>query len=401
MVEEQKEVVVEELSIENKDVPKPSMLEAKIIRQVEYYFGNVNLWRDKFLKEKRLEDEGWVTIECLTTFNRLQTLSMDIEEIVKALEKSKTGLLEIHEDRIKIRRSLDKPLPDQDDPILRKTSKMKTLFIKGFPLTYTLDDVQDFILSQECQNIFIKMRLDNDKKFKGSIIVELSTLEEAKKLLKDEIKVDDQVLKVMTRDDYFKTKNENGGSKPSGEGKENDDKVADNTEDQEPKKTGCVLHFKGASEDTSREDLKEVFEKHDEEIEWIDFNRGETQGYIRFKNEGVAKTVLEAVKAANDDKIVVKEMELEVRTIEGIEEKNYWILAAEERKRPKFQGYRKKRESKGKEGWRKRRRPWENKNKGEADKKPEQADQKPENTHIKFDSETVGKKPKVETSVET
>ena len=29
-----------------------SLLEMKIIRQCEYYFGNVNLWRDKFLKEK-------------------------------------------------------------------------------------------------------------------------------------------------------------------------------------------------------------------------------------------------------------------------------------------------------------------------------------------------------------
>lgn len=403
MVEEQKDVIVAEIAPEIKEEDnglKPSMLEAKIIRQVEYYFGNVNLWRDKFLKEKRQEDDGWVTIECLTTFNRLQTLSMDFDEIVNALQKSKTGLLEIHESRTKVRRSLDKPLPDQDDPILRKTSKMKTLYIKGFPTTHTLDDIQDFILSHECQNIFIKMRLDNDKKFKGSIIVELATLDEAKKLLDGKIKVNDQVLTVMTREDYFKYKAEKGGGARPHQGKENDNK--EDLKDIKPKKYGCVLHFKGASESTSREDLKEIFGKHDEEIEWVDFSRGETQGYVRFVKENCAKTVLEAMQAANDGKVVVKEMELEVRLIEGIEEVNYWILAAEERKRPKFQGFKKKKFSKGAEGWRKRRRPWESKPKSDSlavkEENTDIKDEKPaENTHIKFEeSETVDKKSKVE-----
>jgi len=389
---------------DNKDDIKPSMLETKIIRQVEYYFGNINLWRDKFLKEKREEDDGWVTIECLTTFNRLQSLSMDFDVIVNALEKSKTGLLEIHPSRTKIRRSLDKPLPDQDDPILRKTSKMKTLYIKGFPQTYTLDDVQDFILSQECHNIFIKMRLDQDKKFKGSIIVELSTIEQAKKLLNNEIKLEDQVLKIMTREDYFRYKGDKGRSNSNRStdrgGKENDDEGAD----QEPKKLGCVLHFKGANEETSREDLKAVFGNHGEEVEWIDFSIGETQGYVRFKNADSAKKVIEAVKEANDGKIVIKETEIEARVIEGIEEKNYWILAMEERKRPKFNSFRgKKRFSKGQEGFRKRRRPWEHKEKTET------SEENPKNSHIKFEegnnkndsNETAEKKPKTETAVET
>ena len=155
-----------------------TLKEMKIIRQVEYYFGNVNLWRDKFLKEKVKEDDGWVTLECLITFNRLQSLSVDFDEIATALAKSKTGLLEIHEDKLKIRRSTSNPLPDPEDPVLRKASKMKTLYMKGFPKTHQLDDVQDFILSQGCQNIFIKMKLDEEKNFKGSVIVELATMEE-------------------------------------------------------------------------------------------------------------------------------------------------------------------------------------------------------------------------------
>merc|ERR1712142_353495 len=214
------------LDEENKDVP--TMLQMKIIRQVEYYFGNVNLWRDKFLKEKVKEDDGWVTLECLITFNRLQALTVDFEEIVTALEKSKTGLVEIHEDRLKIRRSTKNPLPDPDDPILRKASKMKTLYMKGFPTSYKLDDVQDYILSQGCQNIFVKMKRDEEKNFKGSIIVELATLEEAEKFLKQEMKCGETTLKVMRRDEYFIQKNEKRhGKKFTGQKRRGDNEADD------------------------------------------------------------------------------------------------------------------------------------------------------------------------------
>ena len=40
-----------------------SELESKIIRQVEYYFGDHNLGRDKFLQEEIKKDEGWISLE--------------------------------------------------------------------------------------------------------------------------------------------------------------------------------------------------------------------------------------------------------------------------------------------------------------------------------------------------
>jgi len=379
----------------------PSLLEMKIIRQVEYYFGNVNLSRDKFLKEKVKEDDGWVTLECLITFNRLQSLSMDFTEIITALEKSKTGILEIHSDKLKIRRSPSNPVPDPDDPIARKASKMKTLYVKGFPTTYTLDDVQDFILSQQCQNIFVKMKYDEDRKFKGSILVELSTFEEAEKFLKNEIKCQDTVLTVMKRDDYFNEKSEKryGNNNNKRRGSDDEEEGAGGKKPKEdggeeakvPPRLGSVLHFKGCSTETLREDFKELFGAH-EPIEWVDFDKGDTQGYIRFENEGGAQKALDAVKAANENKVVVKDVECETKVVEGIEEKNYWILANEEKKRARNNrnnrngrgggrgrgrggrggrgGYRGGRKG-GDEGWRKRKREWEygdkKKNGGEGD----------------------------------
>ena len=92
----------------------------------------------------------------------------------------------------------------------------------------------------------------------------------------------------------------------------------------------------------------------------------------------------------------------------GIEEKNYWILVNEEKKRAKnnrFGGGRGGRGGRGRgrgrgnrrggkgEEWRKRRRPWENDKKSE-----DSADTTTKNEHIKFEDgdSTTEKKAKVE-----
>lgn len=61
----------------------------KIIRQVEYYFGDFNLPRDKFLLEETKSDDGWVTMETMLKFKRLAELSKDEKVIVEALKQSK------------------------------------------------------------------------------------------------------------------------------------------------------------------------------------------------------------------------------------------------------------------------------------------------------------------------
>lgn len=61
----------------------------------QYYFGDANLVRDKFLKEEIKKDEGWVPLSVLLTFNRLKAMSEDSSVILKALSKSPNDLLEV------------------------------------------------------------------------------------------------------------------------------------------------------------------------------------------------------------------------------------------------------------------------------------------------------------------
>lgn len=65
----------------------------------QYYFGDANLSRDKFLKEEIQKDDGWVPVATLLTFNRLKALSNDSSVVVKALEKSTNDLLEVRKCR--------------------------------------------------------------------------------------------------------------------------------------------------------------------------------------------------------------------------------------------------------------------------------------------------------------
>ncbi|WOK94679.1 la-related protein 1C-like isoform X1 [Canna indica] len=49
-----------------------------LAKQIEYYFSPENLCRDGFLK-KHMDDQGWVRISVIATFNRVMLLTKDIE----------------------------------------------------------------------------------------------------------------------------------------------------------------------------------------------------------------------------------------------------------------------------------------------------------------------------------
>ena len=66
----------------NKDKMSNEQLQAKIVRQVEHYFGDYNLPRDKFLKETIQSDDGWVPMDVMMKFQRLSGLSTDSKVIL-------------------------------------------------------------------------------------------------------------------------------------------------------------------------------------------------------------------------------------------------------------------------------------------------------------------------------
>ncbi|XP_017114589.1 la-related protein 7 [Drosophila elegans] len=96
--------------------------------QMEFYFGDANLSKDRFLR-RYVEQDPYVPLEIFLTFNKIKTLTQDVQQIAKALSNSQ--LLELDETKLKVRRKTK--LPDQRDV------NDKTLYVEALPANASHD----------------------------------------------------------------------------------------------------------------------------------------------------------------------------------------------------------------------------------------------------------------------
>jgi len=109
----------------------PSSNADEILKQVEFYFSDANLPRDKFLWTLTQSDpkkEGWVSIKQIASFKRMQRFQ-PLESIVESLRKSKE-LLEVSEDGTSVRRKIPlvKPSSEEFEELNNRTVYAVTLF---------------------------------------------------------------------------------------------------------------------------------------------------------------------------------------------------------------------------------------------------------------------------------
>ncbi|XP_061698112.1 lupus La protein [Syngnathoides biaculeatus] len=303
-----------------------SPVELKVAQQIEYYFGDHNLLKDRFLKEQLQLDDGWVTLETMLKFNRLKSLTCDANVIISALQKSTRGLLEISEDKTKIRRSPEKPLPELNDEY-KDAVKHKSVYMKGFPLETSLDEIQEW-LNEKGNVENIQMRRNMERQFKGSVFVCFDTESSSKQFLeRSDIKsFKDNDLLVLSREDYHAKKaQERKQHKAETKAKVKQDKEQQQKHVEEKdmdqlleEHSGALLKFSGELEDVSREDFHDVFSGHGR-IKWVDFTRGAKEGTLLF--DGNAKEAFEKAKEANDGELKVKNNNVTWKLLEGEEEK--------------------------------------------------------------------------------
>lgn len=310
-------------------VSESDNLSDKIIRQVEYYFGDINLSKDKFMQEEITKDAGWVTIDTLCTFNRLKSLSTDHQVIIDALKQSTSNLLEVEEENKKIRRA--KPLPENLGEFETQL-KQNTVYVKGFPGNITLDELYGYFEQHgKVLQIFMR-RFPATRQFKGSVFATFETNEQMKEFLeKDEVKYEDSVLSTESQEDYFKRKEPEIQKVRDAKAKKEqakEDKIKQKQEAEEAflreqKILGAILHIKGIGESGTRENLKEIFDNY-ATVKFVDYNKGQTEAYLRFAKEDGAKEALAKATEAGNGEIKHKDSKLEVRVLEGEEEEDYW-----------------------------------------------------------------------------
>lgn len=349
MADETVEQTTPAVVMQTAEVIPDKELEGKIIDQIEYYFGDINLGRDRFLKEEVKKDDGWIPLETMLKFNRLEKLSKDAAVIAEALKKS--DLMEVSEDKTKIRRSPDRPLLN----LTKEELSARSVYAKGFPLDVTLDQVKEFFKKfGETDNIY--MRKDYRKHFKGSCFVIFRSDEGAKKFVETpDIKYNDAEMVHLFKDDYFKKKSADRKQKVEEKVKKSDElKQEKDKEEREKAKErityGAVLVVEGIAKDTKREDIKAFFQKFGS-VEWIDFERGDGKGRVRFSDKDEAKSALEKAKEENDGKVKIGEGEVECCVLEGDEELDHWagIYRAKRDRQASSNDWKKKRHGGGRD----------------------------------------------------
>jgi lupus La protein len=300
------------------DDTEVTTLEKDIIRQMEYYFGDANLMRDKFLLEQIGKDDGWVSLTVLLTFKRLANLSTDPKFIVAALEKANEGLIEIHEDKDKIRRHPERPVPEQNEE-RRKEIMSRTAYVKGFPLDIEMSDLIDFFKPHDkVTNIVMRKYHDKISKsylFKGSVFVTFSKKEECAEFLKKEkVEFRDQLLIRKWQEDYIEEKTKEKIKKD----KKKNKVVEVEKEFKLPK--GTVILLEGFSENVTREDISEAIGELGGTVAYIQFMKGDKIAHVRLTEENSAAKVFEKFE---DGKLKVNDDEVTGKILEGEEEATF------------------------------------------------------------------------------
>lgn len=337
-VKNEKPVSDENAIKQTSDEPSSELLE-KIKNQIEFYFGDVNMQRDKFLIEQTKLDDGWVPMTVMLNFKMLASMSQEPDVILKAIELSK--LMEISEDKKKIRRSPKCPLPIYNEEY-RKAQEARTAYVKGFPLQDTnIEKLKTFFSAYEpFENIVMRKYQDKGKKlqFKGSIFVQFKTLEDAKAFMaRESIKYGDTELirkwsadysaeKAKETEDRRQKRSEMKAKKSESMKDKEDDESGEEDENEKdislPK--GCVIHFIDVPEKCTREDIKERLGELDANIAFVDFKIGDKEGWVRLQEENTAKTIIDKM---TDNQILIQDKTVTYRVLEGEEEEKYLTKA--------------------------------------------------------------------------
>ncbi|KAL2315143.1 La protein [Schizosaccharomyces pombe] len=212
VVESQKDTTSEEKKEETTEKKEDdgkkdlSFDEAEVLKQVEFYFSDTNLPHDKFLWTTSQKNDGWVPIQTIANFKRMRRFQ-PLEAIVNALRKS-PELLEVDEAGEKVRRRI--PLVRVDN----KSVMERSVYCKGFG--DEKDDTQialeKFFEENAGPISAVRMRRDDDKKFKGSVFVEFKEPDVANKFLEKvktaPLKWGEDELTIMSKKEYVDMKAE-------------------------------------------------------------------------------------------------------------------------------------------------------------------------------------------------
>jgi len=301
---------------------KQEILLPIVKKQVEFYFGDSNYPTDKFLRETSQKyKDNYIPIKVILSFKRMKELTQDAALVVKALEGSE--VVEVDPTGNLLKRK--QPLPSVD------TSLPRCVYTKKWPLDTTLEKAQEFF-SQFGKVLAVRFRYcdkksdtkDKPRKFKGSLLVEFSTVEEAQNVLTSKPIYNDNQLEYLTKQIWQQEKREHINqailkSKVKEKKKEKEkEKEKENEQVAREYPKGLVLSFSGLGSDVDMKTVKEAFGQH-WNVAFVHLEEGKGSGFVRFAE---AQSATEALEKMKDTLIGKSSPKMELVT--GDDEKKFW-----------------------------------------------------------------------------
>ncbi|XP_059233395.1 la-related protein 7 isoform X2 [Mustela nigripes] len=102
--------------VEKKKRSRVKQVLADIAKQVDFWFGDANLHKDRFLREQiEKSRDGYVDISLLVSFNKMKKLTTDGKLIARALKSSSVVELDLEGTRIRRKKPLGERPKDEDE----------------------------------------------------------------------------------------------------------------------------------------------------------------------------------------------------------------------------------------------------------------------------------------------
>ncbi|XP_009468820.1 PREDICTED: la-related protein 7 [Nipponia nippon] len=148
---------------------------ADIAKQVDFWFGDVNLHKDRFLREQiEKSRDGYVDISLLVSFNKMKKLTTDGKLIARAVKSSSVVELDLEGTRIRRRQPLGEQPKDVDS---------RTVYVELLPKNVNHSWIERVF--GKCGNVVYvsipRYRTSGDPK--GFAFVEFETKEQAEKAI--------------------------------------------------------------------------------------------------------------------------------------------------------------------------------------------------------------------------
>ncbi|KAH0615931.1 hypothetical protein JD844_026583 [Phrynosoma platyrhinos] len=171
----EKETTEQRKEREKKKRSRVKQVLSDIAKQVDFWFGDVNLHKDRFLREQiEKSRDGYVDISLLVSFNKMKKLTTDSKLIARAVKSSSVVELDLEGTRIRRRQPLSEEPKDVDN---------RTVYVELLPKNVNHSWIERVF--GKCGNVvYISIpRYKTTRDPKGFAFVEFETKEQAEKAI--------------------------------------------------------------------------------------------------------------------------------------------------------------------------------------------------------------------------